>query len=306
MNKIPLVITSDQTHPYIEGLRQQDLPIRIDTVSQAEDNWQPHQVVFIRSGYESESDPTLAPRTARLEMRYRNAGCKIVNGIRVNMLSDRKDILYPTLKTAGFSVPRSIPNPTIKEIEVAVELGFPFPFVVRTADQYGGKGLRLVHSLDEAAQALIDFRGRRKMVVEYVEDKVGDYNARCRVYVVGGKVDVVSRNLSRNWVVAPMGETFMSEIKDPKYIEAMFNANVSFELRGDIEDAALRIGRGMGAQVYAVDFLLSGAKHYFIDLSCLYYYTLGHHDIFPEHHRERRRLHFRRVAEYLNWLVDGE
>lgn len=210
-----------------------------------------------------------------------------------------------------------------------------FPFVYRLADAAAGQGLHLVtdpehlvavhgrfsrgHSFHRRIRAWAGpYLSRvpffeaavtwmkpyyetsyapffRTVATQYVEDRIGEYFAKVRLVVMGPKIDMQARLLSRHWI-----SNLSTHATAPKgMLEMQRSLNDGYSAPARLKADALKVGQIMGFECYAIDALTPADQTpVIVDINPLYFFMESEDDRDPAHYRG----HFERLAAYLHSL----
>ena len=132
--------------------------------------------------------------------------------------------------------------------------GFTFPLLLRSPGYHTGRNFNLVEQAAELSTAAAGLPGDELLVIEYLDARGDDGNARkYRVMMVGGQVYPLHLAISRNWKVHYFTSD-MADQPDHRVEEARFLADMPAAL-GDKAMAALeRIHDVLGLDYAGVDF----------------------------------------------------
>ncbi len=136
--------------------------------------------------------------------------------------------------------------------------GFTFPLLLRSPGYHTGRNFVLVENADGLAAAVADLPGDELLVIEYLDARGEEGNARkYRVMMIGGKLFPLHLAISRNWKVHYFTSD-MADQPDHREEEMAFLADMRGVL-GDKAMTALAAICGRLALDYAgVDFGLNG------------------------------------------------
>ena len=275
----PLIVCSIPESPFIRELATHP----VDVVS-IHDPTRPARVVYMRTGYEIELNSPNLSIAVGVEHAY--GGAIVVNPVTQVMAAQRKDLVYARLGEVGIPVPHFLPQPTYQEMLARLESGeWRLPFILRTVDGAGCKGMYLISNLSELEPAFMHLHGQRIMAVEYINTwRYGSYHVY-RLYVIGDELDMYS-----------IGDDKQPFIK-------WENGTQAYDLPDDWIHHAIDVGRVLGIHVYRVDMVeAKDGQHFITDINPTYFITKDAISA-PEPILERRRGHFDRLVQYLYGLM---
>ena len=117
--------------------------------------------------------------------------------------------------------------------------GFTFPLLLRSPGYHTGRNFVLVEKASDLGSAVADLPGDELLVIEYLDARGKDGNARkYRVMMIGGKIFPLHLAISRNWKVHYFTSD-MADQPDHRTEEMAFLENMGAVL-GDEAMAALR------------------------------------------------------------------
>ncbi|WP_213769954.1 tetratricopeptide repeat protein [Bradyrhizobium sp. dw_78] len=137
------------------------------------------------------------------------------------------------------------------------ERGFTFPLLLRSPGYHTGRNFIFVEKADELSAMAADLPGEDLLVIEYLDARGGDGNARkYRVMMIAGEIYPLHLAISRNWKVHYFTSD-MAEKPDHRAEEALFLA----DMRAALGDKAMRALHGirdtLGLDYAGIDFGLS-------------------------------------------------
>jgi glutathione synthase/RimK-type ligase-like ATP-grasp enzyme len=218
----------------------------------------PHQLVFNAIGDADLCQPALEAAT-RLIAR---TNAPVINDPRAVMKTGRIDNSIRLRDVPGVVTPRTIAmardvlagadGPT-----AAAERHFTFPLLLRSPGYHTGRNFILVEEADQLSAAAADLPGDDLLVIEYLDARCGDGNARkYRVMMIGGEIYPLHLAISRNWKVHYFTSD-MADKPDHRAEEAVFLGDMRAAL-GDKAMAALQgIRDALGLDYAGIDFGLA-------------------------------------------------
>jgi glutathione synthase/RimK-type ligase-like ATP-grasp enzyme len=215
----------------------------------------PHRLIFNAIGDADLCEPALQ---AAIRLIGRTTA-PVINDPREVMKTGRIDNAIRLGDVPGVATPRTI---AIARAVLAgpdgassvAARGFTFPLLLRSPGYHTGRNFSLVEQAAELSAAAASLPGDELLVIEYLDARGADGNARkYRVMMVGGQIYPLHLAISRNWKV----HYFTSDMADqPEHRaeEARFLTDMRAAL-GDKAMAALeRIGDVLGLDYAGVDF----------------------------------------------------
>jgi hypothetical protein len=135
--------------------------------------------------------------------------------------------------------------------------GLAFPLLLRSPGYHTGRNFILVEAADELAAAAAGLPGSELLVIEYLDARGKDGNARkYRVMMIAGRIYPLHLAISRNWKVHYFTSD-MGDQPDHRAEEAAFLGNMAAAL-GDKAITALEgIRDALGLDYAGIDFGLS-------------------------------------------------
>jgi len=135
--------------------------------------------------------------------------------------------------------------------------GFVFPLLLRSPGYHTGRNFVLVEKAADLADAVAALPGDELLVIEYLDARAADGNARkYRVMMIGGKLFPLHLAISRNWKVHYFTSD-MADQPDHRAEEMAFLENMSAVL-GDKAMAALRaICQRLSLDYGGIDFAVN-------------------------------------------------
>lgn len=137
---------------------------------------------------------------------------------------------------------------------VLARQGFSFPLLLRAPGFYTGRNFVKVDSADDLPSALALLPGDALLVIEYLDARGADGNARkYRVMLIDGRIYPLHLAISRQWKVHYF-TSYMQGRPDHRREEADFLADMPRVLGPRAMAALERIGRTFGLDYGGVDF----------------------------------------------------
>ncbi len=217
----------------------------------------PHQLLFNAIGDADLCQPALEAAT-RLIAR---TSAPVINDPRAVMKTGRVSNALRLRAVRGVVTPRTLTLPRDllagPDGTASVEAcGLAFPLLLRSPGYHTGRNFILVESADRLAAAAAGLPGRDLLVIEYLDARGKDGNARkYRVMMIAGRLYPLHLAISRNWKVHYFTSD-MADKPDHRAEEAAFLGDMASAL-GDKATAALRdIQDALGLDYAGIDFAL--------------------------------------------------
>jgi len=215
----------------------------------------PHQLVFNAIGDADLCQPALEAAT-RLVAR---TSAPVINDPRAVMQTGRIGNARQLRALQGVVTPRT--QATSRRVlagpdgaGLIASLGFTFPLLLRSPGYHTGRNFVLVEAAAGLAAAAASLPGDDLLVIEYLDARGEDGNARkYRVMMIGGRIYPSHLAISANWKV----HYFTSDMADhPEYRreEADFLRDMSATLGSKAMTALERIRDRLGLDYAGVDF----------------------------------------------------
>ncbi len=163
----------------------------------------PHRLIFNAIGDADLCQPAL---DAAIGLTA-NAGVPVINDPRAVMKTGRLDNATELGQLPGVITPRiaTMPRARLTGLAAAVRLtgeGFTFPLLLRSPGYHTGRNFVLVETAADLAAAAAELPGDELLVIEYLDARGADGNARkYRVMMIGGRLFPLHLAISRNWKV---------------------------------------------------------------------------------------------------------
>jgi glutathione synthase/RimK-type ligase-like ATP-grasp enzyme len=218
----------------------------------------PHQLIFNAIGDADLCKPALEAAVRLID----RATAPVINDPRAVMKTGRMDNAVRLGVFPGVVTPKTIPierdllaGPR-GSISVA-DLGFSFPLLLRSPGYHTGRNFIFVEKASELAAAAADLPGDELLVIEYLDARGGDGNARkYRVMMIGGRIYPLHLAISRNWKVHYFTSD-MADKPDHRAEEALFLADMRAALGDKAMSALEQIRDELGLDYAGVDFGLA-------------------------------------------------
>jgi glutathione synthase/RimK-type ligase-like ATP-grasp enzyme len=218
----------------------------------------PHRLIFNAIG-----DPDLCQDALEAAIRLAaRATTPVINDPRAVMRTGRIDNAARLSQLAGVVAPKTL---SVRSAVLAggegvrwlAERGFGFPLLLRSPGYHTGRNFAQVEKATALATAASALPGDELLVIEYLDARGQDGNARkYRVMTIGGKLFPLHLAISRNWKVHYFTSD-MAEEPDHRTEEMAFLEN----RRGVVGDKAIAalhaICNMLGLDYGGIDFALN-------------------------------------------------
>jgi glutathione synthase/RimK-type ligase-like ATP-grasp enzyme len=218
----------------------------------------PHQLIFNAIGDADLCKPALEAAIRLIDQTT----APVINDPRAVMKTGRTDNAVRLGVLPGVVTPKTIPIErdllagSRGSISVA-DLGFSFPLLLRSPGYHTGRNFIFVEKASELAAAAADLPGDELLVIEYLDARGGDGNARkYRVMMIGGRIYPLHLAISRNWKVHYFTSD-MADKPDHRAEEALFLADMRAALGDKAMSALEQIRDELGLDYAGVDFGLA-------------------------------------------------
>jgi glutathione synthase/RimK-type ligase-like ATP-grasp enzyme len=218
----------------------------------------PHQLIFNAIGDADLCKPALEAAIRLIDQTT----APVINDPRAVMKTGRTDNAVRLGVLPGVVTPKTIPIErdllagSGGSISVA-DLGFSFPLLLRSPGYHTGRNFSFVEKASELAAAAADLPGDELLVIEYLDARGGDGNARkYRVMMIGGRIYPLHLAISRNWKVHYFTSD-MADKPDHRAEEALFLADMRAALGDKAMSALEQIRDELGLDYAGVDFGLA-------------------------------------------------
>jgi glutathione synthase/RimK-type ligase-like ATP-grasp enzyme len=215
----------------------------------------PHQLIFNAIGDADLCAPALEA-AVRLLAR---TSAPVINDPRAVMktgrignarrLGDVPDVVTPRTIAMARDV---LAGP--KGAALVTDHQFTFPLLLRSPGYHTGRNFIFVESAAELPAAAAGLPGNDLLVIEYLDARGKDGNARkYRVMMIGGKIYPLHLAISRNWKVHYFTSD-MADKPDHRSEEALFLSDMPAALGGKAIAAVERIRDVLGLDYAGIDF----------------------------------------------------
>lgn len=218
----------------------------------------PHRLIFNAIG---DADLCQAALEAAIRLTARS-DAPVINDPRAVMTTGRIDNAARLAQLAGVVTPKTrlAPRAVLAGAEAegwTSAHGFAFPLLLRSPGYHTGRNFVLVEKASDLAVAVSDLPGEELLVIEYLDARGKDGNARkYRAMMIGGKIFPLHLAISQNWKV----HYFTSDMADHpghRTEEMAFLEN----MRGVLGDKAMTalhaICKALGLDYGGIDFGLN-------------------------------------------------
>ncbi len=217
----------------------------------------PHQLIFNAIGDADLCQPALEAATRLIAC----TSAPVINDPRAVMKTGRISNALRLGAVRGVVTPRTLtlPRDLLAGPDGAASVeacGLAFPLLLRSPGYHTGRNFILVESADQIAAAAAGLPGRDLLVIEYLDARGKDGNARkYRVMMIAGRLYPLHLAISQNWKVHYFTSD-MADKPDHRLEEAAFLGDMAAAL-GDKATAALRdIQDALGLDYAGIDFAL--------------------------------------------------
>ena len=218
----------------------------------------PHQLIFNAIGDADLCEPALKAAAALVA----RTTAPVINDPRAVMKTGRIDNSLRLGALRGVVTPKTtavrreaLASP--RGVAEVTDLGYDFPLLLRSPGYHTGRNFMFVESSSGLAAAASELPGDDLLVIEYLDARGSDGNARkYRVMMIGGEIYPLHLAISRNWKVHYFTSD-MTDKPDHRSEEAVFLGDMRAAL-GDIAMTALEgIRDALGLDYAGVDFGLA-------------------------------------------------
>jgi glutathione synthase/RimK-type ligase-like ATP-grasp enzyme len=220
----------------------------------------PHQLIFNAIGDADLCEPALRA-AARLIAR---TTAPVINDPGAVMKTGRIGNSRRLRAIAGVVTPRTVAmtRDILSGPDGAAALAnqqFSFPLLLRSPGYHTGRNFALVETAGELAATAASLPGSDLLVIEYLDARGRDGNARkYRVMMIGGRIYPLHLAISRKWKVHYFTSD-MADQPDHRREEAAFLQDMSAALGDKAIGALERIQSALGLDYAGIDFGLSAA-----------------------------------------------
>lgn len=215
----------------------------------------PHQLIFNAIGDADLCKPALEAAIRLID----RTTAPVINDPRAVMKTGRTDNAVRLGVLPGVVTPKTIPverDLLAGSISVA-DFGFSFPLLLRSPGYHTGRNFIFVEKASELAAAAAQLPGDELLVIEYLDARGRDGNARkYRVMMIGGRIYPLHLAISRNWKVHYFTSD-MADKPDHRAEEALFLADMRAALGDKAMSALEQIRDQLGLDYAGVDFGLA-------------------------------------------------
>jgi len=220
----------------------------------------PHQLIFNAIG-----DADLCERALEAAIRLTaRSKAPLINDPRAVMKSGRIDNAARLAALPGVVTPKTL---SVGRSLIAgaqgkswlADRGYAFPLLLRSPGYHTGRNFVLVESEADLADAASGLPGDELLVIEYLDARGADGNARkYRVMMIGGKLFPLHLAISRNWKVHYFTSD-MADQPDHRIEELAFLTDMPSVIGERAFAALAAIGKALGLDYGGVDFGLSAS-----------------------------------------------
>jgi glutathione synthase/RimK-type ligase-like ATP-grasp enzyme len=219
----------------------------------------PHQLIFNAIGDADLCQPALQAAT---RLVARSSSAPVINDPGAVMKTGRISNALRLRTVRGVVTPRTLtlPRDVLAGPDGGASVatcGLAFPLLLRSPGYHTGRNFILVETADKLAAAAAGLPGSELLVIEYLDARGKDGNARkYRVMMIAGRIYPLHLAISRNWKVHYFTSD-MADQPDHRLEEAAFLENMAAAL-GDKAITALEgIRDALGLDYAGIDFGLS-------------------------------------------------
>jgi glutathione synthase/RimK-type ligase-like ATP-grasp enzyme len=218
----------------------------------------PHQLIFNAIGDADLCQPALQAATRLIS----HATVPVINDPRAVMKTGRIDNAMRLREVAGVLTARTTAMRRecltgANAVAALAEHGHAFPLLLRSPGYHTGRNFIRVEGADELAAAVDSLPGDELLVMEYLDARGHDGNARkYRVMMIAGEIYPLHLAISGNWKVHYFTSD-MAEQPDHRAEEGLFLSDMRAALGGKAMRALQGIRDALGLDYAGVDFGLS-------------------------------------------------
>jgi glutathione synthase/RimK-type ligase-like ATP-grasp enzyme len=218
----------------------------------------PHQLIFNAIGDADLCQPALqaaARLVAHAAVPVINSPCAVTKTGRIDNASRLREV-------PGVVTPQTtaMPRALLAGADGVTALsgrGYIFPLLLRSPGYHTGRNFILVESADELAAAATGLPGDELLVIEYLDARGRDGNARkYRAMMIAGEIYPLHLAISRKWKVHYFTSD-MAEQPDHRAEEAIFLSDMRAAVGGKAMQALQGIRDALGLDYAGIDFGLS-------------------------------------------------
>jgi glutathione synthase/RimK-type ligase-like ATP-grasp enzyme len=217
-----------------------------------------HQLIFNTIGDADLCEPALQAAVDLIE----RTTAPVINDPRAVMQTGRIDNARRLGVLPGVVTPQTIAVARDRlagpdGVAVVTKLGFSFPLLLRSPGYHTGRNFFFVEQASELAAAAGGLPGDEVLVIEYLDARGRDGNARkYRVMMIGGKIYPLHLAISGNWKVHYFTSD-MADKPDHRSEEARFLEDMPAVLGDTAMTALEKIRDALGLDYAGVDFGLA-------------------------------------------------
>jgi hypothetical protein len=218
----------------------------------------PHQLIFNAIG-----DADLCKRALEAAVNLVDrTTAPVINDPRAVMKTGRTDNAVRLGLLPGVVTPKTIPIErdllaSPRGAIAVADLGFSFPLLLRSPGSHTGRNFIFVEKASELAAAAVGLPGDELLVIEYLEARGRDGNARkYRVMMIGGQIYPLHLAISQKWKVHYFTSD-MADKPDHRAEEALFLGDMRAALGDTALTALEHIRDELGLDYAGVDFGLA-------------------------------------------------
>jgi len=218
----------------------------------------PHQLIFNAIG-----DADLCKRALEAAVNLVDrTTAPVINDPRAVMKTGRTDNAVRLSLLPGVVTPKTIPIErdllaSPRGAIAVADLGFSFPLLLRSPGYHTGRNFIFVEKASELAAAAVGLPGDELLVIEYLEARGRDGNARkYRVMMIGGQIYPLHLAISQKWKVHYFTSD-MADKPDHRAEEALFLGDMRAALGDTALTALEHIRDELGLDYAGVDFGLA-------------------------------------------------
>jgi Flp pilus assembly protein TadD len=218
----------------------------------------PHRLIFNAVGDADLCQPALEA-AIRLTAR---SNAPVINDPRAVMTTGRIDNAARLSQLPGVITPKtlSVARTVLGVAESAAWMaahGFAFPLLLRSPGYHTGRNFVLVEKADDLPAAVAQLPGEEILVIEYLDARGKDGNARkYRVMMIGGKIFPLHLAISRNWKVHYFTSD-MADKPDHRTEEMAFLGDMRSVLGDKAISALHAVCDALGLDYAGIDFGLN-------------------------------------------------
>jgi glutathione synthase/RimK-type ligase-like ATP-grasp enzyme len=215
----------------------------------------PHQLIFNAIGDADLCQPALEAATRLIA----STSAPVINDPSAVMKTGRISNALRLRALRGVVTPRTLTLPRDllagpNGVASVVACGLGFPLLLRSPGYHTGRNFILVESADQLAAAAASLPGSDLLVIEYLDARGKDGNARkYRVMMIAGRLYPLHLAISRNWKVHYFTSD-MADMPDHRVEEAAFLGDMTAALGDKATTALKEIQDALGLDYAGIDF----------------------------------------------------